>query len=272
MEQMTNIRLSSAQASETALSVVSDWTPWAAALAPAAAIGTALYNHALPWIIIIPVAVAVELGGVLAGHTLTEVREYNEFAAEADRRKEAPLWWALGIYAAIGCVLSVLLDVVPELRHAWPVVLPLLAVVVYWVNGERLVIRRLQQGVTPTVTEPTAPAVDALRPITEALQDVASQLRGITRQLHDLSDRVTLLEDAPPAPVTPVTPVTPLSAKARVYAMLDNAQGDLSNQAIAEQLSIPANSVRVYRGQWVKERTVAAEAQPVTITNGNGTH
>ena len=264
---MSSIRLGSAHASETALSVVSDWTPWAAALAPAVAIGAALGRHEQSWFIIVPVALAVELGGVLAGHTLTEAREYNEFAPDKPRNV-GKLWAALLIYAAIGCVLSVLLDAMPMLKAWWPVALPLLAVVVYWVNGERIVIRRLRQTVAPPVIEPE----DALQPITETLQDIAGQLRGITQELRQLSDRVTLLEDAPPAPAIPVTPVTPLSAKARVYALLDNAQGDMSNQAIAEQLGIPANSVRVYRGQWVKERTTEAAALQPVATNGNGTH
>lgn len=155
---MTNdIRAKSAHASETALSVVSDWTPWAVALAPAVAIGAALHRHEQSWLIIVPVAVAVELGGVLAGHTLTEAREYNEFA-NGKPRNVGKLWGALLIYAAIGCVLSVLLDAQPQLEAWWPVALPLLAVVVYWVNGERIVIRRLRQPLTPA-SETVAPAL-----------------------------------------------------------------------------------------------------------------
>ena len=176
MEQMTNIRTSSAQASETALSVVSDWTPWAAALAPAVAIGAALHRHEQSWFIIVPVALAVELGGVLAGHTLTEAREYNEFAP-GKPRNVGKLWAALLIYATIGCVLSVLLDAMPMLKAWWPVALPLLAVVVYWVNGERIVIRRLRSQ----LDHANAPQAPVGVPVLSTLDDLDTRLLDIYR-------------------------------------------------------------------------------------------
>lgn len=183
-----DIRAKSAHASETALSVVSDWTPWAVALAPAVAIGAALHRHEQSWLIIVPVAVAVELGGVLAGHTLTEAREYNEFA-NGKPRNVGKLWGALLVYALIGCVLSVLLDAQPQLEAWWPVALPLLAVVVYWVNGERIVIRRLRQPLT-SVNDEVAPALPphsaSFTPVTQA-------------QLDDLDRRIIAIYRANPA-------------------------------------------------------------------------
>lgn len=203
MQQPTTLRAKSADRSETALSIVSDWTPWVAALAPAMAIGVALQRHGQPWLLIVPVAVAVELGGVLAGHTLTEAREYNELAP-ASRRDTRPLWAALLIYAAIGCVLSVLLDAMPTLEAWWPVALPLLAVVVYWVNGERIVIRRLHSALADA-TEAQVPQAPDLQ---VQLAEVAARLQmlpALSSAIGALSDRVLSLEEAQFAPLAPAS-------------------------------------------------------------------
>lgn len=284
IENIKDAKGRSAYYSETALSVVSDWTPWAVAAAPALAIGTALYNHDSSWLIIISVALAVELGGVLAGHTLTEVREYNEFTDEHTRRSERPLWLALGIYAAIGCVLSVLLDVFPELRHWWPVALPLLAVVVYWVNGERLVIRRLRQDIASTQSETqsnsdaTAETLRAIAARLDALATLPSRLAVLDQSIASaldtivaVRDRVAALEAERATPATPIALAPMPTAKARVFEMLDSAGGDVGNQVIAEQTGVSLSSIRAYRAQWLKERTVEAEPSPV-IPNGNGHH
>lgn len=136
-----DIRLGSAHASETALSVASDWTPWAVAAAPALVIGHALSKHDQPWIIVVAVALAVELAGVLAGHTLTEAREHNAVTPRERHRRLWPIGAALMAYAVVSMALSVVLDVWPDLVTYWPVLMSPLAVVVYYVYGERLVIR-----------------------------------------------------------------------------------------------------------------------------------
>lgn len=149
-----DIRLGSAQASETALSVASDWTPWAVAAAPALVIGHALSKHDQPWLIVVAVAVAVELAGVLAGHTLTEAREHNAVTPKDRHRRLWPIGAALLAYAVVSMALSVVLDVWPDLVTYWPVLMSPLAVVVYYVYGERLVIRhtRGQAVVMPSAT------------------------------------------------------------------------------------------------------------------------
>ena len=148
---MPNLRAQSAHTSETALSVASDWTPWAVAAAPALVIGHALSKHDQPWLIVVAVALAVELAGVLAGHTLTEAREHNAVTPKARHRRLWPIGLSLLAYALVSMALSVVLDVWPDLVTYWPVLMSPLAVVVYYVYGERLVIRHTRgQAVTTT--------------------------------------------------------------------------------------------------------------------------
>ena len=153
-----DIRLNSAQASETALSVASDWTPWAVAAAPALVIGHALSKHDQPWLIVVAVALAVELAGVLAGHTLTEAREHNAVTPKDRHRRLWPIGAALLAYAVVSMALSVVLDVWPDLVTYWPVLMSPLAVVVYYVYGERLVIRHTRGQ--PTATAPVTVQVN----------------------------------------------------------------------------------------------------------------
>jgi hypothetical protein len=154
------LRAKSADASETVMSVVTDWTPWIVAAAPALSIGYSLHAHDRPMPLVIVVALAVELAGVLAGHTLTEAREYNADKEGKARRHLWPIRTALFAYVLVGCFLSVLLDREDVIRW-WPVLLPTLAVMVYWVNGERVVIRHLS---TPRIALDT-PAVVPVHPL-----------------------------------------------------------------------------------------------------------
>lgn len=154
MQRMNgSVRAWSASASETAMAVVSDWTPWAVAAAPALAIARGLTHHNVNGGLVFVVALAVELAGVLGGHTLTEARQYNaRFAPQDERTRDVwPIVVALAAYVLISTSLAVLLDAWPgvmatfaldfDLRAVWPAALPLLAVMVYWLNGERQVIR-----------------------------------------------------------------------------------------------------------------------------------
>lgn len=168
-----DVRRWSAAASETAMAVVADWTPWAVAAAPALAIARGLRHHQVHGALIFVVALAVELAGVLAGHTLTEAREYNAVAAR--KRSIGAIVAALVAYVAIGTSLAVLLDAWPgimaafgvpfDLRAVWPAFLPLLAVMVYWLNGERQVIRQARSAANAAAPqraqEPTAASAAA---------------------------------------------------------------------------------------------------------------
>lgn len=172
----------SANASETVMSVVTDWTPWIVAAAPAVSIGYSLYKHQSPGPLVFFVSLAVELAGVLAGHTLTEAREFNT-AQPDNRRKLWPIRVALLAYVVVGCCLSVLLDR-EEVVKWWPVLLPTLAVMVYWVNGERVVIRHLRQPV-PIATPTTDNA---------AYHDIMGQLAQVAETLEKVDSRLDTLE------------------------------------------------------------------------------
>lgn len=183
-----DIRLGSAQASETALSVASDWTPWAVAAAPALVIGHALSKHDQPWLIVVAVALAVELAGVLAGHTLTEAREHNAVTPKDRHRRLWPIGAALLAYAVVSMALSVVLDVWPDLVTYWPVLMSPLAVVVYYVYGERLVIRHTR-GQGTAIAPVTVQPVQATQDTTDRKQAALVWLSG-----HPDADEDTLAQ------------------------------------------------------------------------------
>ena len=234
-----DIRLNSAQASETALSVASDWTPWAVAAAPALVIGHALSKHDQPWVIVVAVALAVELAGVLAGHTLTEAREHNAVTPRERHRRLWPIGAALMAYAVVSMALSVVLDVWPDLVTYWPVLMSPLAVVVYYVYGERLVIRHTRgQG---TVSAPAT---------VQAIQVSPGQLTE---------------PDLPPVPSPAARPATADSADRKAAALVWLAgHPDADEDALVREFNVSPRTARRYLSE--------ARAIPVTVTNGNGHH
>jgi len=149
-ESKTSFRGRSAAASETVLGVLSDWTPYVVAAAPALVIGHALYKHDQPVYIYIAAALAVELAGVLAGHTLSEARAHNAVHPPEQHRRLNPVGWALVAYVVASVMLSVVLDIVPQVVTVWPVLMPPLAAIVYYLYGERLVIRHASMSETQT--------------------------------------------------------------------------------------------------------------------------
>jgi len=229
---MTDLRNLSAYWSETVLSVASDWTPWAVAAAPALVIGHALSKHDQPLVIVVAVALAVELAGVLAGHTLTEAREHNAVRPRDRHRRLWPIGAALLAYAAVSMALSVVLDVWPDLVTYWPVLMSPLAVVVYYVYGERLVIRHTRGQSVGTV----AATVQTVTEIADRAEDSA--------------------QEAVPTTVSGDT-------KRAALAWL-TVHGGSDEDTLAATFNVSPRTARRYLAEW------RSLAEPVPSTNGNG--
>lgn len=248
----------SARNSEATLSIVSDWTLWVIAAAPALAIGIALSRHAVHPALVIVVALAVELAGVFAGHALTEAREYNVGLDRKDQRRLWPLGLALAVYVGVGVVLSVILDVWPDnwpdIDKGWPILMPVLAVIVYWVNGERVIIRHLIAARVQPVQPAPATQDDRLTAILDGLD-------SINRAVTDLSNRVADVEGQPaksePQPVNGAD-------KAAALVWL-SGHPDATEDMLVQAFNVSPRTARRYLAEF---RTT----QPVSANGNGGTH
>lgn len=123
-------------------------------------------------------------------------------------------------------------------------------------------------------------------------QRIQDEDRAHQRHLEELQLKATLraqliaAQAAAPS-ASPAPPAAPQraasdtrSARQRVFDALDNADGDISNAALAETCGISEATARGYRAQWVQARGIARpDSAPAISTNptydragGNGTH
>lgn len=256
-------RAQSAYHSETALSVVSDWTPWIVAAAPALAVGFALERHKVHIVLVVIVALAVELAGVFAGHALTEAREYNIGLDKKDRRRVWPLGLALAAYVLVGVVLAVILDMWPDtwidIDKGWPVLMPILAVIVYWVNGERVIIRHLMAARVQAVHV----TPNALAAVLDTMQDFGQSIEDLRTSIQDL--RVNTEANPSDTAKLDQPPAVNASDKAAAMVWL-SGHPDATEDTIVQHFNVSPRTARRYLSEF---RT----AQPVKAgANGNGAH
>ena len=103
--------------------------PWLAPIPTAYLIGSATEEHLdWPWPIAGAAAVAVELLGISITTTALELWQHNQTKRKSD--PTAPTWLSailVGVYLVVAVTLTVMLDVIPDLKKWAPAIFPMLS-------------------------------------------------------------------------------------------------------------------------------------------------